>query len=218
MDNIAYNIPGTQTREGMGGTNSYLPVAINDHDLIVGTYFRIGRRSGTTSEWKFDINSSEFAENFSSMDWVEDVNNSGQIAGRGWDGISAYGACYWDNNEIVVIDPDPDDYSYSSMAVGINEKKQIIGLRDYGDFRTAWIWENGEMKELIRLDNERTLNYLSKINDLGQIIGGGTLNGESHAFLLTPAGIIPEPSSLLMFGLGMLGLLSRKNKILRLRR
>lgn len=38
------------------------------------------------------------------------------------------------------------------------------------------------------------------INDAGQITGFGTLNGKTHAFLLTP--IAPEPSSLVLAGFG----------------
>jgi len=47
------------------------------------------------------------------------------------------------------------------------------------------------------------------INDFGQITGNGVYNGAAHAFLLTPVlTAVPEPSSLLLTGLGFLGLLA----------
>ena len=44
------------------------------------------------------------------------------------------------------------------------------------------------------------------INDSGQIVGVGTINGATHGFLLTP---VPEPSCLLFLFVGILTLLGR---------
>ncbi len=48
-----------------------------------------------------------------------------------------------------------------------------------------------------------------KIDDLGQIIAGGTLNGKAHPFLLTPNGQptpAPEPSTLAILGFTVVGI------------
>jgi hypothetical protein len=37
------------------------------------------------------------------------------------------------------------------------------------------------------------------INDAGEIVGSGTINGQEHAFLLTP---VPEPSAFVLTSLG----------------
>ena len=66
-----------------------------------------------------------------------------------------------------------------------------------------------------------TFNYCEGVNDAGQILvwslganGGGTTN---RTFLLTPV-VVPEPSTLLLSAMGLLGLLAyawRKRKKLR---
>ena len=43
------------------------------------------------------------------------------------------------------------------------------------------------------------------INDSGQIVGGGTINGQTHAFLMTPTAV-PVPAAVWLFCSGLLGL------------
>ena len=43
------------------------------------------------------------------------------------------------------------------------------------------------------------------INDLGQIVGSGTINGQNHAYLMTPT--VPVPTAAWLFGSGLLGLI-----------
>lgn len=57
-----------------------------------------------------------------------------------------------------------------------------------------------DLNSLIHPQSGWELTNGSAINDSGQITGFGTLNGETHAFLLTP--IVPEPSSLVLAGVG----------------
>jgi len=55
--------------------------------------------------------------------------------------------------------------------------------------RRAFIWENGlmtDLNHLIPTDSGWELWAANAINESGQIIGGGELDGKRHAFLLTP--------------------------------
>lgn len=72
----------------------------------------------------------------------------------------------------------------------------------------AFIRENGsliDLNTLIPADSGWTLYDADGINAHGQIVGNGTINGVSHAFLLIP---VPEPATfgLLAMSLGLLSL------------
>ena len=86
----------------------------------------------------------------------------------------------------------------------INNSDQIVGYSDTSGSSNphAFRWTSStgmvDLNTLIDPRNGWVLNFASGINDAGQICGGGTIGGQSHAFLLTP---IPEPSSIVLAGL-----------------
>ncbi|MHC5082991.1 MAG: hypothetical protein ACYTET_03515 [Planctomycetota bacterium] len=107
-----------------------------------------------------------------------------------------------------------------STARAINDLGQVVGYSAYaeldlddleGRHHYAYLWENGTMIELESLLPENSgwegLVGAYGINNNGQIVGTGIIDGENHAFLLTPT-LVPETTTLLLFGLG--GLVLRK--------
>ncbi|SDW34448.1 PEP-CTERM protein-sorting domain-containing protein [Nitrosomonas oligotropha] len=123
-----------------------------------------------------------------------------------------------------------------SAANGINNLGQVIGAAGYGSYGSnanAFIYSNGVMVNLSYLDvvieAGWTSLYAKAINDNGQIVGFGILDGVSQAFLLSGADDedfyrsyvpfpltplpVPEPSTyaMLLAGLG-LGLLFFRTK------
>jgi uncharacterized membrane protein len=53
----------------------------------------------------------------------------------------------------------------------------------------AFLWSGGVMKDLNQLlppSSGWFLEVAQSINDAGQIVGAGTLNGQDRAFLLSP--------------------------------
>lgn len=92
-----------------------------------------------------------------------------------------------------------------SRAVSINNAGQIVGISSASWFtredERAFLYEGGVMLDLnplIPAGSGWVLHVASDINQQGQIVGRGRLNGQERAFLLTPAGppvLLAEPNS-----------------------
>ena len=77
----------------------------------------------------------------------------------------------------------------SSQAYAINNQGQIIGRVQTDTDQRPAVWLSGKLYDLNTLippDSGWGLGGVSAINDKGQIVGTGLINGASHAFLLTP--------------------------------
>lgn len=79
----------------------------------------------------------------------------------------------------------------ASSARDINNHGQIVGYALDGSLDPrAFLWEAGgpivDLNTVLPPDSGWVLLSANAINDAGQIVGEGTLNGEPRAFLLTP--------------------------------
>lgn len=85
----------------------------------------------------------------------------------------------------------------------IDSSGRVVGICHTSD-GDAFIWQHGAMSnlnDLIPSDSGWALYGATAINERGQIVGHGRIDGEFHAFLLTP---VPEPSALAIVALGLL--------------
>jgi probable HAF family extracellular repeat protein len=74
-------------------------------------------------------------------------------------------------------------------ATGINNRGQVVGVAGSTSFRSPVLWHNGAMsllQDLLPAGTGWDLRYADAINDNGQIVGYGIINGQTHAFIMTP--------------------------------
>ena len=111
------------------------------------------------------------------------VNDLGQIVGTSTCGYSCVHAVLWTTTGMQDLGTLPG--SSSSGGIGINNKGQVVGESGH-----AFIWSQAsgmqDLNSLIDASSGWTLFFAYAINDSGQITGSGLVNGQSHAFLLTP--------------------------------
>ena len=121
------------------------------------------------------------------------INHQGEIIGSvsdaggdtsGFERASRTAAFLWRSGKMISLGTLPG--SKSSAAFGINDSAAIVGTSD----NRAFLWEQGRMRDLnaaLPAGSGWTLEKAKAINNKGQIIGTGTLNGQAHMFLLTPS-------------------------------
>lgn len=101
-------------------------------------------------------------------------------------------AMSWDSTN-GFVDLLPNDIWYS-WASDINNPGVIVGHRQYTSLGIttymAVIWDGGVAYNLNTLATTSgwNLGQAQSINDVGKIVGIGTFNNETHAFLLSPSG------------------------------
>ncbi len=118
-----------------------------------------------------------------------DINNSRAIVGDVFTAAGNHPFLYWNGH---VLDLGFLSEGTSAKAENINDQNQIVGYSYVSEMTGtthAFLYENGALSDLnaLLVDNPGwVLNDAPCISNSGYIAGTGTINGESHAFLLTP--------------------------------
>ncbi len=138
------------------------------------------------------------------------INASGQVAGAG-DTHNGYRAFRTAPNK--PINPATDNLgtlpnSKDSYGWGMNNAGDVVGFTydAQGASYHAFLVQGSTMFDLNNLLDASgagwTIVQANSINDSGQIVGFGRLNGQQRAYLLTP---VPEPSTLSLICIGLIG-------------
>lgn len=109
------------------------------------------------------------------------INNRGQVAGGSFTPAGSLEAFIWTNGSRTHLGVLPGaDYS---TANDINDRRQVVGQSQVGEWTRAFLWDQGRMVDLGTLPGGLwAVAY--KINNRGQVVGwGGTSEHEAHGIL-----------------------------------
>jgi probable HAF family extracellular repeat protein len=115
------------------------------------------------------------------------VNDVGQVVGKAQTSTGDFHAFFWDG---AMQDLGTLANYTSSVAYGINNRGRVVGkaTNSSGSSHAFVRLNNGirDLNNLIPANSGWELIEAKDINNNGRIIGYGTVNGENHAFVLTP--------------------------------
>jgi probable HAF family extracellular repeat protein len=177
-----------------GGTWSSA-YAINDQGDVAG-YGQIGNGDFRGFVWSPGDGYIELGTLGGANSYAMAINDSGEVAGSSQTG-SGYSHAFVENGGVLT------DLGTlggnSSYAYGINSADDVVGYSSVaGNGATdAFVFENGVMIDLNTLiaASGWILTDAYAINNDGEIVGAGLLDGVEHAFLLDPLAGLPGISN-----------------------
>ena len=199
---IAHTLPYTGSEWGPAAD------VTSDGSRAVG-YSNAFRRAGTPLAWDWNGSSYDMTildDGAYSGGEAFGVNDAGVIVGRIRNTSDGGELAWWEND-------------YTLHATGhtngrltkVNSNGVAVGTKD--NAAVMLDLDTNTLTDLNTLLTGQTaldwsLTIANDINDAGQIVGYGTYNGETRAFLLSPQSgtIVPEPTSLALIGLSLLSL------------
>ena len=118
------------------------------------------------------------------------INDLSQVAGYSNCGTGCDHSVLWSKAKGSMLDLGLLPGGVESYAQGINNASQVVGVVYYGPNRFhPFVWSPStgmfDLNNLIPANSGWLLQFANAINDQGQIVGQGTFNGQSEAFLLT---------------------------------
>lgn len=118
------------------------------------------------------------------------INNKGQVTGLAYT-KNGSGHAYIANCATCAL-RDLGTFAGSTSSVwgfGINDSGVVVGQSTFQSTYHAFVYSGGKIKDLnsmIPAGSGWVLTEANGINSTGQIVGMGTINGQTHGYLLTP--------------------------------
>jgi probable HAF family extracellular repeat protein len=118
------------------------------------------------------------------------INNKGEIVGDSRSDTPLQGVAFLYSHGVMKRLSSGFGSGYA-IAYAINDRSQIAGnfLLNGSVWHACLFSQDGNIQDLNSLlppNSGWVLHYALGINNLGQIVGNGTINDNTHAFLLTP--------------------------------
>lgn len=135
------------------------------------------------------------------------INDSGEVVGSAQTSKGFLNAFVWNGGGLKDLGTLGGSQSY---AYGLNNSGTVVGSSWTSGNLTmhGFIYSNGvtiDLNTLLPISSGWTIDAAYAINNAGDIVGIGTLDGKSYAVELTPECLAtPEPTMLLVAGLGLL--------------
>jgi probable HAF family extracellular repeat protein len=176
------------------GASIYYGAGINNSGLVTG-FYRDASSNYQACYWPGVAFGAVALGNPSGavQSFAGGVNAKNQIVGSYQGASSAYQACLWPGPSLAPTTLPTPSGTLSSQASSINSQGQVVGAfsTTAGNLNGAHacIWNGTTVTDLNTLIDPASgwlLKAASGINDEGQIVGQGTINGFDHAVLLTP--------------------------------
>jgi probable HAF family extracellular repeat protein len=145
---------------------------------------------------------------------ANDINDSGQVAGDSNLNGATHAFRSSPNGQPVTLTDLGTLGGSTSSAIGINALGVLVGDSSVTNsgFPHAFVYDT-QMRDLnsLLVDGSGWVLIVAEgVNDVGQIVGFGMFDGQTHGFRLTP---VPEPSALTLLGAAAIaGFAARKRK------
>ena len=182
----------------LGGNDSWAN-GINDLGQIVGQSYLA---DGTSHAFLYDNGvMTDLGTLGGSWSAAYAIRNDGLILGFSQIAGDVAGHPFvWQNGTMTDLGSLAGPTGYAELVNTINQNGDMVGssqLTDSDWNLHAVLFKNGAMTDLNSLlppDSGWVLRFAQRINDAGEIVGQGLLNGENRGFLLIPNGATPTGS------------------------
>lgn len=171
----------------LGGGATY-PLGINSANIIVGEAVTT---NGQTHAFRYngsglvDLNAVVQSPEFILVS-AKAVSGNSAIVGYGLTNGNQQ-AFFFDGTNMTVIPQLPS--GTNAVAYAINSQNSVVGACVTTNGNRAFLWKSGAIQDLnnsILASADWVLREATGINDAGKVVGWGEVQGQVHAFMLTP--------------------------------